>query len=171
MTYVFDGSPRDVVGGFFQHVKNAARGGVNADRELALALVCLVGLEDRQAQMAPLDPAHIAEFRQDSAASLADFEHNITEYIYGTIFLAEGANEDEWYELCVRRSVIQILAEEYTGTQIAGLVDPTDVGDLDVEMRRVGTEQGPIPEQFIPKGLPESHWWWHFPTVTDGTAQ
>jgi hypothetical protein len=37
--------------------------------------------------------------------------------------------------------------------------------DLDRELRRVGQdyEQGPISPELIPCGLPDSHWWWHYP--------
>jgi hypothetical protein len=95
--------------------------------------------------------------------ALLDFQMKIEAYTDVALFLAEGANEYEWYELCMRRSVIQSLLDDYAGTPIAALVDPTDVADLDVELRRVGVEQGPVLEQFVPKGLPDSHWWWHYP--------
>jgi hypothetical protein len=33
------------------------------------------------------------------------------------------------------------------------------------ELRRLGKndEQGPVDPAFIPRGLPASHWWWHYP--------
>jgi hypothetical protein len=34
---------------------------------------------------------------------------------------------------------------------------------LDVELKRVGLEQGPIREDFIPRGLSKEHWWWYYP--------
>jgi hypothetical protein len=99
---------------------------------------------------------------------LNGYRDKIAVYTALATILAEGANDNEWYELCMRRSVIQVLLDDCTGTPVAESIDPVEVAELDVELRRVGMDQGPVPEQFVPKGLPDSHWWWKYPPPSNG---
>lgn len=71
----------------------------------------------------------------------------------------------EWYELSMRRSAIQSLLDDYQGTPVAALINLDDIVQLDEELRRLGQndEQGPVDENAIPRGLPETHWWWRYP--------
>jgi hypothetical protein len=112
------------------------------------------------------DPEELRRFRRESAAALADFENGLSAFADLTIFLAEGARDDDWYELCVRRSAIQFVLDEYGGTPVAAQIEPADVADLDVEMRRLGNEYGPVPQQFVPTGIPECHWWWFLSQIS-----
>ena len=95
---------------------------------------------------------------------LGEFEHG-SPYILKALFLAEGANENEWYELSMRRSAIQSLIDDYQGTSVAAIINLDDVAQLDEELRRLGQndEQGPADENAIPRGLLETHWWWRYP--------
>jgi hypothetical protein len=169
MTYVFSGTPEENMAAVFEHIGGARAGGVHADSYFRDALISLVRLYDSIAQTSPVAPERLQRFRRESGESLASFGNKITAYVQRAIILAEGANDDEWYELCMRRSAIQSLLDDYTGLPVAALVDPSDVLDLDAEMRRVGAEQGPVPEAFVPKGLPESHWWWRYPQPSGPT--
>jgi hypothetical protein len=167
MTYLFRGSSADIMAAFFEHVGHAHQGSPNADTHFRRALICLVGLYDRQAQGAPAQDAQLREFRRTSCEDLAAFDGDLTAYVHRTQFLAEGANDDEWYELCMRRSVIQSLVDDYAGTPVAAFIDHGDVAELDDELRRVGEMQGPVPAPLVPKGLPSSHWWWRYPEHGD----
>jgi hypothetical protein len=133
-------------------------------------LIALVDLHTHQAQMRSVNREVIQRFQQESLDALMNFPAEIESYSDIALFLSEGANDDEWYELCMRRSVIQILLDEYAGTPLAALIDPSDVADLDLELRRVGIEQGPIPDPFVPDNLPNSHWWWHYPPTADDSG-
>lgn len=93
------------------------------------------------------------------------FKNHLAAYPAITLNHAEAAGEDEWNKLCLRRSAIQTLIDDYAGTPIAALIDPAEVAELDEEMRRVGNEYGPVPNPFVPKGIPESHWWWSYPSL------
>jgi hypothetical protein len=166
MTYVLRGDPDDAMASFFNHVRNARNGGPKADREFRLALISLVEVYN---QAARIDPARLEQFRRESGEALASLGNRVAAYVLKTIFLAEDAREDEWYELAMRRSVIQLLSDEYVGTRVAAQIDPAEITALDLELRRVGKEQGPIPEPYVPKSLPGSHWWWHFPPNQDLT--
>jgi hypothetical protein len=63
-----------------------------------------------------------------------------------TQFLAEGANDNQWYELSMRRSAIQSLIDDYRDTPIEALINLDDVAQLDDELRALGQhdEQGPV---------------------------
>ena len=63
----------------------------------------------------------------------------------------------------MRRSVIQVLLDDYSGTPVAAFIDLNEVRDLDQELRKLGLEQGPVSEGDIPYGIPPSHWWWRYP--------
>ena len=153
---------------FMDKVNNAHIDGRKGEYAFRDALVCLVGLHDRLAKADFKESDVLKQFREESCAELVKFEKKLRAYSDITLFMAEGANENEWYELCMRRSIIQLLLDDYRGTPVAEFIDLDDVSDLDIELRRVGLEQGPIPEEFIPNGLPENHWWWHYPEESKG---
>jgi hypothetical protein len=167
MAYVFN-SPDDSMALFFKYMHRARESGPNSDWEFRVAVNFLVGVYSQKERS---DPEKLRRFRDESAAALADFEKDLSAFASLATFLAEGAREDDWYELCMQRSAIQFLIEEYAGTPVAAMIEPADVADLDVELRRVGKEYGPVPERFVPKGVPESHWWWFFPANEEGEKQ
>ena len=47
-------------------------------------------------------------------------------YIWRAQFLAEGANENYWYELSIRRSAIQFAIDDYPGPPVADQIKPED---------------------------------------------
>jgi len=164
MTYILDGTPEQAMNAFFEHLRLAHAGGLDAERESRAALVSLVRLYDRQAVVGPVSPEHLQQFRKDSAAALAS-SNLVPAYVLKALFLAESANDNQWYELSMRRSAIQSLLEDYRGTPVAALIKLDDVAQLDEELRSLGQndEQGPVDESAIPRGLPETHWWWRYP--------
>lgn len=168
MTYIFSGTPEDMMAAVLKDLEKSAEGGPSADAYFDRALVSLVGLYDRQAQAGPADPERLKRFRLESSRALAGFGRKVTAYVTETAIIAETANDDEWYELCMRRSAIQSLLDDYADTPVAALVDLSEVADLDAELRAVGEQHGPVPEPFVPRGLPDSHWWWRYPRTTEG---
>lgn len=170
MTYIFSGHPDEMMDAFFHRLKQAQAGGPNADREFRQALICLVGLSDRLAQAGAVETQRLQQFWHDACDALIGFSNNVAVYPQRALILAEGANDDEWYELCMRRSVIQLLIEHCDGIAVGALIDPAGVAALDTELRRVGQEQGPVPEPFVPQGLPDSHWWWRYPHPAGGAT-
>jgi hypothetical protein len=164
MTYQFGGTPEEQMRAFFDHLARAREPGPNADREFREALVCLVGFFDRQAHATPVATEQLRQFWHDACRELEGFARQVAVYAQTTFAIAEGANDDEWYELCLRRSVIQLLVEQCGVTAAGGAIQPGDLAELDMDLRRIGREQGPVPEPFIPKGLPDSHWWWRYPS-------
>lgn len=128
------------------------------------AMEQIVLLHHYQAVHGPLPSDQLAEFHRRSAPLLATSPH-LGAYVWRAQFLAEGANENYWYELSMRRSALQFAIDDYPGPPVADQINADDVDQLDEELRRVGQfdEQGPIDPAYIPHGLPSSHWWWHYP--------
>jgi hypothetical protein len=83
-----------------------------------------------------------------------------------TMIDAVSANDDELYDLAIRRSAIQTLLDDFAGTPVPGLMDPEQLEELDEQLRRVGESQGPLAPEAAPRGIPPSHWWWHAPEAT-----
>lgn len=164
MTYVFDGTPEQAMTAFFDHLRRAHAGGPDAERESLDALVSLVRLYDRQAAVGPVPAERLQQFRAESAAALSR-TNLVPAYVLKAQFLADSANDNQWYELAMRRSAIQLLIDDYHDTPVAPLVDLEEVAQLDEELRSLGQhdEQGPVDERAIPRGLPDTHWWWRYP--------
>jgi hypothetical protein len=162
--FVGTGTAEETMAAFFAAIQRAQEGGPHARQYLCHALLDLVRLYDRQARHGALDPERLQRFRRESGEALAGFDYEITLFVRTTLITAEGAREDDWFELCKLCSAIQALLDDYAETKVAALIDPTDVAELDAEMRRLGEDQEePVPERHVPWGLPESHWWWHHP--------
>ncbi len=165
-TSVYRGSSEGAIAAFFEHANVAMTSSDAARVEQAFrdAMEQLVLLHHYQAVHGPLSAERLAEFRRQSAPLLATSPH-LGAYIWRAQFLAEGANENYWYELSMRRSAIQLAIDDYPGWPVADQIKLDDVDALDTELRRVGQfdEQGPIDPAYIPHGLPANHWWWHYP--------
>ena len=165
-TSVYRGTSEGAIAVFLEQANIAM---TSSDKDLVArtfrnAMEQLVLLHHYQAAHGPLPDERLAEFRRQSAPLLATSPH-LGAYIWRAQFLAEGANENYWYELSMRRSAIQFAIDDYPGPPVADEIDSGDIEELDTELRRLGQddEQGPIDPLFIPHGLPASHWWWHYP--------
>jgi hypothetical protein len=169
--YIFSTTPEEAIALFWAQIARA-RQDARADFSFRRALVALVELACLRGQTPPTTPEPSDQFRQESAEALQEFSGKIEAYSDITLFIAEDVREvSEWHEVCIRRSVIQVLWDDYAGTPVAALITPADVADLDGELRRVGAEYGPMPVEDVPAGLPAHHWWWRYPTPdADPTA-
>ena len=164
--YLFKGTPRDMMSAVLTDLEGARHPGPNQSAHFRQAMAELVGLYDRQATDGPADAEELARFRAESGAALRSLGDAVPGYVAITAAHAEIPDEDELYDLAVRRSAIQSLLDDYAGTPAADLVDRDEVAELDADLRRVVVEHGPLPSDAIPRGLPESHWWWRLPAST-----
>lgn len=165
MMRIFSGTPVDMMRAAITDLETARSGEGPVEAHFQQAMASLVGLYVRLRDERDARPSEreVAEFRQRSGRLLAELAEEVFVYVNTTIFQAESAHDEEWYGLCMRRSAIQSLLDDYGGTPAAGLVDRDDVAALDEELRRVGREQGPLPADAVPAGLPDGHWWWRYP--------
>lgn len=170
MTYQFSGSVPDLMSGCLADLRSAHAEGLEGDAYLRRALVALVGLHHLQATTGPAEPAALARFRTESAEALLQLRQRVAFFASETRIDAEGANEDEWARLCMHRSAIQCLIEDYADTPIPDLFPAEELAALDEELRRVGDAQGPLEADECPAGLPATHWWWRYPQDIGGEA-
>ncbi|QSA98410.1 hypothetical protein [Methylococcus sp. EFPC2] len=167
MTYIFKGSPEDMMSSLFAGLQRASGESAGAEAAFHEALVSLVGLHHAQAVQGAADPPRLARFREESSQALLAFPQRLGFLVNEALILAEDASDYEWPRLCLNRSVIQFLIDDYAATPIPALIDRQDLTELDEEMARVGDRQGPLDEDQIPRGMPQSHWWWRYPQDED----
>ena len=163
MTYTFTGDSDAVMASILRNARTATEDRPDADGYLRNALIGLVGLYDRQAEQGPVGPDRLAEFRRDSGEAFAQVPGPIRAFAWAAQDLAEQEEEGDWYEISMRRSALQSLMDDYAGTPADGIVETEDIEELDEVLRRVGPNQPPVPPEFVPRGLPEHHWWWRLP--------
>lgn len=165
-TSAYTGTLDGAIAAFFEHANLAINPTETTRRDYRFerAMEQLVLICHYQAVQGALPAEKLAEFRRASAPLLATPPH-LDAYILRTRFHAEGANENEWYVLSMRRSAIQLAIDDYPGPPVADEISAEDIEALDQELRQLGQhdEQGPIDPAYIPQGLPDSHWWWHYP--------
>lgn len=163
MTYQFSGTPNSIMDSCLAHLREAGSTDPDGQAYLRLALAELVGLHHLGALAGGIDTERLRAFRRDSLAWLLGMAERVSFYLNETLIQAEDANNDEWPSLCMSRSVIQCLLDDYVGTPIPSLFQADDLADLDETLRRVGEQQGPLPADQRIHGLPASHWWWRYP--------
>ena len=169
MTYIFDATPENAMKGFFLDIADSIEADKSGDlsgarTQFEEALSFLIDLEINRIQ-SKIDDTTLQEFIKDSCPELLKVERYLGAHGDIVIYRAEAAREDpDWYKLCIQRSVIQLLIQYYSNTPCGKYLEYYDLDTLDNEMRRVGEDQGPVPEKYVPK-LPSSHWWWTYPTL------
>jgi hypothetical protein len=163
LTYVFTGDNDAVMASILRNARTATADRPDADGYLRNALIGLVGLYDRQAEYGPIDPDVMARFREESGEAFARVPGPIRAFAWTAQDVAEQEEEGDWYEVSMRRSALQSLRDDYAGTPAAGVTEEEDIDELDEVLRRVGPNQAPVPPEFVPRGLPEHHWWWSLP--------
>jgi hypothetical protein len=163
---IYTATREQAMAAFFDHARAAvaAADPATVEIEFRQAMTSLVVLHHAQAVQGALPASELDQFRRDSVPLLAT-PKQLASFILRAHFLAEGANDNQWYELSMRRSAIQIAIDDYPGSPVADVILTEDVEELDSELRALGQadEQGPIDPAYIPQGLPASHWWWHYP--------
>lgn len=163
MTYLFSGTCEDMMSAVLRDLDGAREPGPAQAAHFRHAMAELVGLYDRRAEVGPASPEALERFRSASADALLAQADDVRAYVAITAAHAEIPDEDELYDLAVRRSAIQSLLDDYAGTSVPDLVDRDELAELDADLRRAAAELGPIPAEFVPRGLPAEHWWWRYP--------
>lgn len=150
--------------GFFHSIEVAKQNGINAYPALRDALASLVGVEVARSSQ-PLDDTHLAAFRLESAAAMMAMGPDLqdfAEHLADEAQQATDASEADYYDLCLRRTMLELLRTAYAESPAVAAIDPSDLDRTDTELRRIAPEQPePFSPEFIPAGLPASHWWWH----------
>ena len=118
---------------------------------------CLLRLGNSIRSGGALDADGLVEFRRESAEALAGFKSRIVHYMAETDSRADMVgDEDDWYEVCRRRSAIQSLVDDYAGTAVTPWINEEVLADIDEDMRSAGLKGGPLPKERIPVAMPKS---------------
>jgi len=163
MNYEFLGRPEDLLSTCLFDLAHVVGDGPIESAYFGRALIGLVGIRHAQAVFGAVSAERMQQFRSQSLSYLLEQSTRVHLYLDESRSLAEFAVDNDWDELCMRRSAIQFLLEDYAGTPVADWIDPGELAELDEEMRRVGDEQGPVDPRWTPQGMPPSHWWWRYP--------
>lgn len=163
--YIFDKSPQENINTFMERIKFAQNDANYQRFSFDEAVRYLIGLYDSMADEHSdfKNSTELRVFYKESSKELITLWRDLNAFADITCFMAEGANDNEWYELCIRRSILYILVNDYKDTEVMKYIELNDIEELDIELKRVGLEQGPIREDFIPRGLSKEHWWWYYP--------
>lgn len=171
MTYIFSSKPEQMMSAFMTGMQSAHGDTPGAEAAFRETLAQLVGLHHSQAVHGVVDPVRMARFREESAQAMLAFPQRLGFVVNEALILAEDSSDNEWPDLCLSRSVIQFLIDDYAGTPIPALIDRNDLAELDEAMRKVGDRQGPLDAELIPRGIPAAHWWWRYPQDEAAAAE
>ena len=173
MTYVFGGTANDQMAETVRKLEAVQAGGEPREALFNEAMTSLVGLHVRLADAAEPRPgdSSLRDYRIQVGELLAQLSGDVYNFVEVTLFDAEAADEGDLYDLLVRRSAIQSLMDDFTRTPAEGLVDRDTVAEIDEHLRALATREGRIPTEYVPPGLPPSHWWWTYgPATGDGLS-
>lgn len=145
------------------YLEQSVAGGPQWERYLYHAMMGLVGLYDREAETGPAAPDAMRAFRAQSGELLERLGRRTNHFVIDALGLAQSSRDEGWAELCMSRSAIQSLLDDYPGTGVAALVDQDELEELDERLREIAPDQTPVPEADQPRGLPADHWWWPLP--------
>lgn len=76
--------------------------------------------------------------------------------------LAENPNR--WEAACLRRSAIQVLADDYGCEWERDGSESGFAEDTDTHMREIGPGRPAVDADDVPRGVPDEHWWWFIAT-------
>ena len=112
-----------------------------------------------------LSNAERERFTAESAPLLAKGLRHIFEFINDCErILLRDWYDDEWIQVCERRSRIEFLRTLYQGAMPAGEFEYwLDTENLDDLIQQAGRSEGGLEPGEIPEGTPSSHWWWWHP--------
>jgi hypothetical protein len=73
--------------------------------------------------------------------------------------------DDEWVQLCRRRSALQFFLDLYGGSEAWSVMDAIREASvaLDAYIRERGMLEGCLSDEEIDPAIPRTHWWWWLP--------
>ncbi len=149
----------------------AAGGGASALRS---AFEHLVRYHERRGvDRAPDDGDH-RQFIAAVTQALHERSDQVWDFVIDAKVDSQGARDDDQFDISWQRSAIQFFLDDHAGflaepgqeSRRDGIAE--DVELIDDELRRLGASYGPVPDDELPRGLPQSHWWWWPAPLPDG---
>lgn len=106
------------------------------------------------------------EFTADLAELLAGGNNpdRLGLYVVRSQTAAENGRHEGYRPACWRRSMLQILGDEFVPwTAILRPQDIDTIARIDVALAEVAAEAGIATEEEVPSWVPITHWWWWEP--------
>lgn len=154
-----------------RHLDEAGADDMRRTYRLTGAMVNLVGLAVRLHHEPGASWVHeeLPAFRSASRRLLLRQRPALSGYMaLMETSLWEGSQEG-WYEVCIRRSAIQLVIDELEADTPTRLVEPQRIREDDEEMRETAPTVPALPPDIVPP-LSQTHWWWRAPEVPDASA-
>ena len=90
-------------------------------------------------------------------------------YVVRSQTAAENGQHEGYRPACWRRSMLQILGDEFVPwTAFLRPVDLEAITRVDEALERVAGSARPVSEEEVPDWVPQSHWWWWEPARLRG---
>ncbi|MBB6119254.1 hypothetical protein FHS13_001189 [Nocardiopsis algeriensis] len=90
-------------------------------------------------------------------------------YVVRSQTAAENGRHEGYRPACWRRSMLQLLAEEFVPwRQFLRPEDLETIVRIDEALAEVAAEAGPASAEEVPAWVPETHWWWWEPARLRG---
>lgn len=106
------------------------------------------------------------EFTTDLAELLAGGNNpdRLGLYVVRSQTAAENGRHEGYRPACWRRSMLQILGDEFVPwTAVLRPQDIDAIARIDTALAEVAAEAGIVTEEEVPSWVPRSHWWWWEP--------
>ena len=147
---------------FAESMRGFQLGGFSAGAHFFNAMLAVVTIEAALARDR-VDVDATARIRRDVADVLAPYDGQVRAYAQVVADQADTDSDEVLSELCVRRSSLQYLLDEYGDNPAAVAIEPEDVARFDQDLRRLISDKGALPAGEVPLGISPSHWWWYPP--------
>jgi hypothetical protein len=163
--WTFDGTPEALMQRILEDLEEAPSEGPRhflRDR----AFVSLVGRYILEERHGPVDEPALGRFLGESAARLEALPPALVSSFGGVAIdqaLAAETEETMWYTVCLYRSAIQVIIDDYAATPVPGRFHAEDLEELDAQIRKSAEWQFPLADEQIPSRLEPTHWWWRLP--------
>lgn len=130
------------------------------DAAFADAMLALVGVGVKSAESS-VSSDDMNTFREEIVQFIDADTDALYCYIDDSVEYVLNRSIDEWDEVCIRRSAIQLLRDDYPGgVQLFSDEDDRLVKEMDDLILENYSVAEPLAEFQILTTLPKSHWWW-----------
>jgi hypothetical protein len=155
---------------FCEILRNLDEGRANSElrkHRLTHAMTSLVGLAVRLHHERDTDWTvdRMPEFRTEARRLLDRHRPVLSGYIADIETLTWGGDPDDWFEVSLKRSAVQVIMDEVDrDDDEKPVVERHRIHDVDLDMVETACAMPALSTRVVPR-LPPSHWWWRAPDV------
>lgn len=169
-SWTFEGTPAALLARTLADLE-AAAGEDDWEWHRDRAFVSLVGRYLLEERTEPLAPDRLEAFRLESARLIQAIPKVRVQRFVNSAWQAalEAETAPElWETVCLYRSAVQLLLDDYADTPIPGWFLEDDLEELDEQVREsaASPDLEPVRPEQKPSRLLDRHWWWTAPEKT-----